>query len=80
MKKDVKYYVEYYKKEKMAWLDFLEVFTNELTLQDLRWVWLYIDRFDKIINRLQNPSYMHEKQIKQKLDRALARQVLIYGR
>ena len=79
MSKDVEYYIEYYKKEKKEWLSFLEIFTDELTLQDLRWVWLYIDRFDNIISRLQNPNCMHEKQVQQKLDRALARQVLIYG-
>ena len=72
--------VEYYKKEKKEWLSFLELFTDELTLQDLRWVWLYIDRFDNIISRLQNPNWMHEQQTQQKLNRALAKQVLIYGR
>lgn len=72
--------VEYYKKEKREWLSFLELFADELTLQDWRWVWLYIDRFDNIISRLQNPNWMHEQQVQQKLDRALARQVLIYGR
>ena len=76
----VEYCIEYYKKEKNEWLNFLELFKNKLTYQDLRWVWLYIDRFDNIINRLENPNCMHEKQIQQKLDRALARQVLIYGR
>jgi hypothetical protein len=72
--------VEYYKKEKKEWLSFLEIFTDELTLQDLRWVWLYVDRFDNIISRLQNPYPMHKQQVQQKLNRALARQVLIYGR
>jgi hypothetical protein len=72
--------VEYYKKEKKEWLSFLEIFNDELTLQDLRWVWLYIDRFDNIISRLQNPNYIYEQQVQQKLDRALARQVLVYGR
>ena len=76
----VEYCIEYYKKEKNEWLNFLELFKNKLTYQDLQWVWLYIDRFDNIINRLENPNCMHEKQIQQKLDRALARQVLIYGR
>ena len=76
----VEYCIEYYKKEKNEWLNFLELFKNKLTYQDLRWVWLYIDRFDNIINRLENPNCMHEKQVQQKLDRALARQVLIYGR
>ena len=72
--------VEYYKKEKREWLSFLELFADELTLQDWRWVWLYIDRFDNIISRLQNPNYMYEQQVQQKADRAFARQVLIYGR
>ena len=72
--------VEYYKKEKKEWLSFLELFTDELTLQDLRWVWLYIDRFDNIISKLQNPNWMYKQQMKQKTDRAFARQVLIYGR
>ena len=76
----VEYCIEYYKKEKNEWLNFLELFKNKLTYQDLQWVWLYIDRFDNIINRLENPNCMHEKQIQQKLNRALARQVLIYGR
>ena len=76
----VEYCIEYYKKEKNEWLNFLELFKNKLTYQDLRWVWLYIDRFDNIINRLENPNCMHEKQVQQKLDRALAKQVLIYGR
>jgi len=72
--------VEYYKKEKKEWLSFLEIFTDELTFQYLRWVLLYIDRFDNIFSRLQYTNWMHEQQVQQKLDRALARQVLVYGR
>lgn len=72
--------IEYYKKEKKEWEDFFRMFREELTFQDMRWIWLYIERFDKCIERLQNPNWEYEKQKQQQLNRAFAREVLKYGR
>jgi hypothetical protein len=72
--------IEYYKKEKKEWLDFLRMFREELTYQDMKWIWLYVDRFDKSIEKLQNPNWLQEKQKQEQLDRAFAREVIKYGR